>query len=322
MVRIILLSAIALPFSVRAEETKTLPKPLSAPFTQADVHKARKEWAQHLNIPERKELDLGKGVKLEVVLIPPGKFRMGSPASEREFIQKQFNAVIQGENERDVRISKPFYLAVTETTQEQYEAVLGWARNISWFNSTGRGKERVKGIDCDQIPAERVTWNDANDFCEELNEELGGKQKARLPTEAEWEYACRAGTTTAFHFGSKLNGREVNCAGDTIPYGTDEKGPFLQRTTKVKSYPSNAFGLFDMHGNVAEWCLDYYAEDARGLPAIDPFRSTKVGKSLRVIRGGSWDLPAFRCRSAERGFAAPDRRDNAFGFRICVPVER
>src|SRR4029077_10441157 len=100
---------------------------------------------------------------------------------------------------------KPCYLAATETTQEQYEAVLGWGRNISWFNPTGSGKKQVLGSDCAQRPAERVTWYDAADFIDQMNETHGRKLKARLPTEAEWEYACRSGSATAFHFGTALN---------------------------------------------------------------------------------------------------------------------
>src|SRR6266545_2080588 len=133
MIRVALLIVASWTAAACTDETKAPPKPLTAPFTQAAAEKARAEWAKH-NIPARKELDLGKGAKLQLVLIPPGKFRMGAPAAEREYIRKQFDIEIKGEDERDVTISKPFYLAVTETTQEQYEAVFGPARNISWFN--------------------------------------------------------------------------------------------------------------------------------------------------------------------------------------------
>ena len=312
---------LSLSIAAFADDKQTAPKPLAAPFTKVEAEKARADWTKHLNIPERKSLDLGKGEKLELILIPPGKFKMGSPATEREYVFKQFNVEIKGEVEREVAISKPFYLAITETEQRHYEMILGPARNISWFNPTGRGRERIRGVDTTRCPAERVTWNDAHDFCEALNERLSGKLKARLPSEAEWEYACRAGTTTPFHFGSALNGDEANCMGSSLPYGVEKKGPFLERTVPVKSHAANAFGLFDMHGNVWEWCIDLYGEETKSLGAIDPLRTTKVQKNLRVLRGGAWDVAPYQCRSSSRAFAAPDRRDNAYGFRICVPIE-
>jgi formylglycine-generating enzyme required for sulfatase activity len=295
------------------------PKPLSAPFAKDAADKARAAWASHLNIPERKQLDLGKGVKLELILIPPGTFRMGSSAAEREYVLKRFNVESKGEDARDVTISRPIYIARTETMQEQYEAVLGSARNISWFSPTGGG--RLRGVDCAKYPVERVTWNDAMYFCEDLSEQLGGKIKVRLPTEAEWEYACRAGSQSAFHFGDKLNGSAANCNAAQIAYGVESKGTSLDRTCPVAAYPANAFGLFDMHGNVWEWCLDYYAEETRSLGNTDPLRTTKDGKALRVLRGGGWDSLPHQCRAACRAFAKPDRRDNANGFRICLPID-
>jgi formylglycine-generating enzyme required for sulfatase activity len=319
MSRIALVLMAMLPNVSFADDQKPPPEPIALTFGQSDAHSSRAEWAKHLNTSERKQLDLGKGVKLGLILIPPGKVRMGSSTAEREYVRKRFNVEINGEDEREVTISKPFYLAVTETTQEQYEALLGAARNISWFNPTGGGK--LKGIDCAKYPVERVTWNDANYFCDDLNERHGGKLKARLPSEAEWEYACRAGSQTAFHFGDKLNGRAANCNGAHISDGDEAKGTYLERTRPVASYPANAFGLFDMHGNVCEWCLDYYGEETRSLGVTDPLRITKEGKTLRVLRGGGWDSSPHQCRAACRAFAKPDQRDNARGFRICIPIE-
>lgn len=295
------------------------PKPLTSPFSKSEADKARAQWAAHLGIPERRQLDLGKGVVLDLILIPPGRFKMGSPRAERDSIRKQLDIEIRNETEREVTISQPFYLAVTETTQQQYEAILGWARNLSWFNPTGHG--RLKGIDCAKYPVERVTWIDAIYFCEDLNERLGRQPHARLPSEAEWEYACRAGTTTLFHFGDKLDGRAANCDGSRLMNDATEKGVFLERTCPVASYPANAFGLFDMDGNVAEWCRDYYGEDTRDLAATDPLRARKQDKALRVLRGGAWDSLPFQCRSAHRAFAKPDHRDNTHGFRIGMPAK-
>jgi formylglycine-generating enzyme required for sulfatase activity len=146
----------------------------------------------------------------------------------------------------------------------------------------------VAGQDTSRFPVERVSWEEAVEFCRKLSA-LSAEQSAgrvyRLPTEAEWEFACRAGTTTPFHFGSQLNGREANCDGN-YPYGTTTKGTYLQRPTTVGSYAANGFGLFDMHGNVWEWCSDWYEVAIRDSPVDDPTGPTSG--SLRVNRGGGW----------------------------------
>jgi len=136
----------------------------------------------------------------------------------------------------------------------------------------------------------------------------------RLPTEAEWEYACRAGTTTPFHFGSQLNGRQANCNG-TVPYGTDTEGPNLEKTTPVGNYPANAWGLYDMHGNVWEWCSDWYGEYPAGS-VTDP--SGPAAGSYRVFRGGSWGNDAVCCRSAYRDWHDPSIRLFILGFRVAL----
>src|SRR5690606_10225748 len=136
----------------------------------------------------------------------------------------------------------------------------------------------------------------------------------RLPTEAEWEYACRAGTTTPFHFGSQLNGDEANCDG-TLPYGTTVEGPHLRRPTKVGSYAANAFGLYDMHGNVWERCADRYGDDPATM-VQDP-QGAQSG-STRVIRGGSWDAGARSLRSAYRSWRLPESRYRDLGFRVAL----
>ncbi len=114
----------------------------------------------------------------------------------------------------------------------------------------------MKDLDTRQFPVEMVSWDDAQAFCKKLTENDKQKRKFRLPTEAEWEYACRAGTTTTFYFGSELNGKQANCNGN-VPYGTTDKGPAKGRTTKVGEYGENKWGLCDMHGNVLQWCADY-----------------------------------------------------------------
>ncbi len=273
------------------------PALLKAPFTKGQADKSRAEWAKFLNVPERKELDLGKGVKLELVLIPPGQFRMGKEGNNGDQVA------------HDVTISKPFYMAATETTQEQYEAVLPGKRIASFSPLGGRRMELVGITDTSKFPMENVNWHEADAFCLAT--------KAKLPTEAEWEYACRAGTNTEFHFGNSLNGTEANCDG-TQPIGTPEKGPFIKRTVQVASYKANAFGLFDMHGNVSEWCRDWFADKTADLAERDPER-TVDSMGHRMLRGGCWGF-TDHCRSAHRYHHKPETRNFGWGFRVATPV--
>ena len=145
-------------------------------------------------------------------------------------------------------------------------------------------------------------------------------RKFRLPTEAEWEYACRATTTTPYYFGSKLNGKEANCDGN-YPYGTTDKGPYKERTTKVGDYGENPWGLCDMHGNVYQWCEDYYGPYNDDLKPIDPLRSVKYSEERRVLRSGSWSSVARNCRAASRGSFPPDSRDDIVGFRVAFRLD-
>jgi len=268
------------------------PARLKAPFDQATAEKSRKEWAAWLKVPETRSLDLGGGAKMEFVLIPPGMFLMGSPEGEKD----------RGDNEtlHEVTLTKAFYLALTETTQKQYAAVIvGDAGNPSHFQG-------------DDLPVEMVSWDAAKAFCGKLSK---GGLMVDLPTEAQWEYACRAGTVTPFHFGGVLKGDLANCNG-TFPYGTDTKGPYLKKTTPVgtKEYPANAFGLRDMHGNVAEWCRDAYRSDYETSTNDNP--SNDQG-DRRVLRGGSWNVSSWDCRAACRYYYSPAYRLNYVGFR-CV----
>jgi len=250
---------------------------------------------------------------MKLVLIPPGEFMMGSPESEE--------GRVDGEGpQHRVRITKPFYLGVYEVTQGEYERVMG--TNPSYFSRGGGGNDRVSGLDTSRFPVEMVLWEDAVEFCQRLSTlpaERSAGRKYRLPTEAEWEYACRAGTTTPFHFGSVLNGRQANHDGN-LPYGTSEKGPYLDRTTIVGNYSGNGFGLYDMHGNVWEWCADWYDADYyANSPADDP--KGPMSGSRRVFRDGSWEADARSCRSAIRG-SGPARQLNCLGFRVAlVPAD-
>ena len=240
-------------------------------------------------IPRTRQLDLGGGVQLDLVLIPAGTFLMGSPASEADRLSD--------ETQHEVTLTQPFYLGKYPVTQAQWKAVMG--SNPSHFQG-------------DNLPVEQVSWDDAQSFCQKVRNKTS--QVVGLPTEAQWEYCCRAGTSTPFHFGSILNGTQANCDGN-YPYGTTQKGPYLEKTSPVGSYPANAWGLHDMHGNVWEWCQDRYG-DYPQQSVTDP-RGPEVG-SFCVLRGGSWSLEAAYCRSALRVRLAPSNRDNWDGFRLAL----
>src|SRR5581483_11114694 len=191
----------------------------------------------------------------------------------------------------------------------------------SWFSAQGGGKSRVQGKDSADYPVENVTWHDAVEFCRKLGELPAEKKtgrRYRLPTEAEWEYACRAGTTTVFHYGDNLDAYKANFCGLVYAaYGNAGAGPFLRSTTSVGAYAANPFGLYDTHGNVQEWCQDWYAADAytKG-PAQDP-QGPEIGTE-RVLRGGGWPHSGKAVRSAVRNKLPPDETHYSAGFRVVM----
>ena len=259
-------------------------------------------------LPANSAKTLTNSVEMKFALIPAGEFEMGSTEVDAE------------KPVHRVRISQPFYMGVYEVTQAQYARVMG--TNPSWFSKTGLGKDNVSGLDTSESPVESVSWNAAQEFCRKLSSRSGESgRRYRLPTEAEWEYACRAGTQTMFHFGDVLNGDKANVDGN-YPEGTTTKGPYLGRTTSVGRYGANAFGLYDMHGNVWEWCEDVYDKEAyskRSGLTTDPL--VKSGSEYRVLRGGSWDLYSGDARSSNRLRNTPDLGDRLFGFRVvCLPL--
>src|SRR4051812_27586900 len=182
-------------------------------------------------------------VGIKLALLPEGSFTMGSPESEA---QRRSN---EGPV-HEVILTQPFYLAIHPVTQEQYQRVMG--RNPARFQAAhGGGPDH---------PVENVSWEDALAFCQKLGEARAEQDEGltyRLPTEAEWEYACRAGTATPFSPGTALTSLQANFDGN-YPYGESRKSNFLERTTRVGDFPANNFGLFDVHGNVWEWCADWY----------------------------------------------------------------
>jgi formylglycine-generating enzyme required for sulfatase activity len=257
-------------------------------------------------------------IGMKLVLIPAGKFTMGSPKKEEER-----KAVPKGrkrhysERQHKVEITRPFYMGVYTVTQAQFRKFK--AKHVSYFSAQGDGKAKVDGLDTSHFPVESVTWEEARDFCEWLTEQdkkKGFNRLYRLPTEAEWEYACRAGAPSyhPFHFGDRLSSRQANFDG-RFPYGGADKGPFLERTTTVGSYRPNAVGLYDMHGNVLQWCQDWYDSDYyKDSPLKDP-KGPESGE-YRVIRGGAFNLDGGSCRSASRGKSEPGSRIYPTGFRV------
>jgi uncharacterized protein (TIGR02996 family) len=242
---------------------------------------------------------------IEFAWIHPGSFLMGSPDSEK--------GRDDNEQQHRVTLTAGFWMGIYPVTQEQWQKVMG--DNPSDFSRTGRGKDAVKQIgeaDLARFPVENVSWDLAQEFCAKLSERLS--QGVSLPTEAQWEYACRAGTTSPFHFGAVLNGRAAHCCGKH-PYGTKKKGPSLSWPTVVGSYPPTAWGLCDMHGNVWELCQDNYEDDRVVLGAIDPFAEPQADDG-RVLRGGMWGSYSRQCRSASRQFIEPENWSNGMGLRV------
>jgi formylglycine-generating enzyme required for sulfatase activity len=243
--------------------------------------------------PSHKEIaiDLGAGVKLKMVLIPPGEFLMGSSDSDKD-------ANVSEKPQHRVQITKPFYLGKYLVTQEQWQTVMG--NNPSSYKSP-------------KNPVEHVSWDDCQQFLDKLNAKSGpGGSKFQLPSEVQWEYACRAGSTTRYCFGDDESGL------DKYAWYGENAG---KRTHPVGEKKPNAWGLYDMHGNVLEWCADWYdREYYAASPADDPTGPTSG--SRRVIRGGSWSFLARFCRSAYRVGSPPETRSNNVGLRVSrVPVE-
>jgi len=212
---------------------------------------------------------------IELVQIPAGSFLMGSPEGEGYDDEKPQHLVTLSS----------FQMGKYPVTQAQYEAVMG---------------ENPSHFDGDNLPVERVSWCDSVTFCQKLSKRTG--QEFRLPTEAEWEYACRAGTTTPYSFGEEL---------------TQEDANFKSKSTSlVYIYPPNSFGLHDMHGNVWEWCQDIWCDNYDGAPSDGSACMGGGDDSFRLMRGGSWYYNPRYCRSASRNCNNPDYRLNNLGFRV------
>jgi formylglycine-generating enzyme required for sulfatase activity len=242
------------------------------------------------------------GIKL--CWCPPGKFTMGSPPDEPERRP--------GEDQVEVTLTRGFWAGKYEVTQGQ------WRRLVGAFPA------RQPPEDGDDFPVVEVNYADAQRFCRKLTEqghksgELPKSWEFRLPTEAQWEYACRGGTTTATAFGDRLSSKQANCK--SKPYNGAEAGPSLNRAARVGSYPANPWGLCDMHGNVVEWCRDWYHHRLPGGvdPDLSALKGTPNGDGTysRSRRGSAWTDDCWASRSALRQRFEPERRSNHIGFRV------
>ena len=264
------------------------PKPFPPPFASAWGDDAFGLWAEF-----RMETPGGESVVQNFRWIEPGAFWMGSPDEEPQ------RYADEGPR-HPVTISRGFWLADTACTQALWQAVMG--DNPSQFKD-------------DPQPVETVSWGEVQEFLRRLQSLLPGCQ-ADLPSEAEWEYACRAGTTTPFCFGPQITPQQVNYHGN-YPYANGESGEYRQKTVAVKSLPANTWGLYEMHGNVWEWCKDgqrTYDEQAQ----IDPLGPLTGDELPRSVRGGSWISYAGWSRSAIRSADQPGDASSILGFRFCL----
>jgi formylglycine-generating enzyme required for sulfatase activity len=235
---------------------------------------------------------VSNSVGMKFVYISPGSFIMGSPSGEPERHPD--------EARHQVSLSKGFYLGMTEVTHRQWNDVMG--NNPSAFNECGE--------DC---PVESVSWHEVQKFIRKLND-MEEKSVYRLPTEAEWEYACRAGTETLFSYGNCLSTDQANFDGRRTLHACSN-GKYRESPLPVATFPANSWGLYDMHGNVWEWCLDWYGKKLSGDVA-DP-TGASAGK-YKVIRGGSWFSVDHDCRSANRDRSSPHLELDHTGFRVLM----
>ena len=253
-----------------------------APFDARTAGELQQKTAAYLEKPVLKTIDLGDDTQIELVLIPAGEFDMGSPPLEYSRANDEGPV-------RRVTISTPFYMGRHEITHAQWTAVMGYS--LDSFKEL-------------EFPVDSIDWSNAMDFCRKLSEKLS--ETFRLPTEAQWEHACRAGSSTPYSFPGNSSSLDQYA--------------WFNSNSKHKTHPAgqkkpNAFGLYDMHGNVWEWCSDWY-DDYPVDSTVDP-TGPREGSS-RILRGGSWFCTPGPCRSANRGWNTPEIRHDDVGFRIVL----
>jgi formylglycine-generating enzyme required for sulfatase activity len=327
------------------------PAPLNAPFNRQKALDARKAWAEYAELAEERKNSLG----MALVLIPPGEFRMGSEETFEELVQRFPHAkasvdrhsivgalLSSASPQHPVRITTPYYLGAFEVTVGQFRKFVNATHYKTDAEQHGKGGSgyvaergneakitqsaeftwRDWGVDqSDESPVVNVSWNDAAAFCKWLSQKEGATY--RLPTEAEWEYACRAGTITRYYNGN--DPENVTQIGNVSDATTKAQLPTQTNnvtssdgwafTSPVGRFQANNFGLYDMIGNAREWCQDWWSESYyRQSPKLNPTGPPKG--SLRVIRGGGWNNGDFSCRSANRFASVPTHRDCIQGFRV------
>jgi uncharacterized protein (TIGR02996 family) len=283
----------------RRAELLRLHRKLIATCCEPDAHPERAAWQSRMVellvagvrpcVPQE-TLTLPGGVPMTFSFIPPGAFLMGS---EKGYDDGQRPV-------HRVELPRGFFMGIYPVTQAQWKAVMGTEPS------------EFKGL---QRPVEEVSWDDCRDFCEKLS---GRAARAiDLPTEAEWEYACRAGTRTEYHFGERVTTDLVNFDG-RLDWEFAPAGVFRRQTTDVDSFPPNAWGLCDVHGNVWEWCADWYSPYP-ALPWQDNLNlSSDFAETMRNSRGGAWVCEPTECRSAFRGLFSRDETASSVGFRVCL----
>ena len=310
--------------------------PAIAPFSAEQAKQHQEAWAKHLGVP----VEYTNSIGMKFTFIPPGEFMMGSTADE---IRKSIALAIPPNDtgwqryaksegpQHKVVLTQPFYLAVNEVTQGHYKKVM--RTNPSYFAATGAGKGVVVGIDTSKYPVETVSWNDAGEFCTSLSkleklEPLYVRSGVtmtsragngyRLPTEAEWEFSCRAGTTTKFWIGDKVE--DLALAGW---FGANSRGNSDNKPHAVGKLKANPFGLYDVHGNLFEWVQDWwdptYYEQFQNQPALNPVAAASVD-SQRAMRGGYYDWRGPICGAAYRHGQPPMYRNASIGFRLALSV--
>ena len=251
---------------------------------------------------------LGNGVELEMVSIPSGKFAMGT--------QEELESS-KDELPRHLVTVKPFFMGKYPITQAQWRAIASLPKIK---HDLDPDPYCFKG---DNRPIERVSWYDAEEFCDRLSQKT--RRFYRLPSEAEWEYACRAQTITPFHFGATITtelanywGQDKNTKGCFYKgtYRNEPKGIYRQEISEVDIFSANTFGLHDMHGNVWEWCADYYHNNYQEAPSDGSIWLINGNEEGRILRGGSWNSPPNICRSASRFFGNPSSSNKNIGFRV------
>jgi formylglycine-generating enzyme len=288
--------ALILSAVVTYADDSTRPEPVrlvERPLTTEQAQSVQKAWAEHLGFNAAFKNSIG----MQLRVIPPGTYRMSSPKAE--------------EGHRgpvDVTLSQAFLIGQFEVTQEEWKRVMG---PIERKLDAGAG---------DRFPVYRVNHTEASEFCRKLTklEREAGKLPSgyayRLPTSAEWEFACRAGTLTRTHFGDKMSSRLANYDG-TSPLPGSEKGPNLDGAAKVGSYPANAWGLHEMHGNLTEWCIDWFHHKVEG--GVDPvqLKPSAWKKPAMMVRSSAWGYPGRYCHSANRYHYLAQKRSSHIGFR-------